>query len=166
MVDIFNSKKHLEFNITKSHTIQPLDADELTVIGDKMEYKWYEFEFFDFIRSISRWTTIKRMIEYLDNFNIVVKYLSGETRTYFIEKEEDFKAFLKETGNKRIGIEEAYIEELNEENINDFVTYKYCEPHRLFTLSAYEDDFIKEYKNILAIADNDSIVEIRSLILY
>jgi len=149
-------KQRIEFKVDREHRIKPYDKMELTNTGLLMDEQWYDFEYFDYVRAISRWIDYDKVNCYGD-MEITVKYLTGKTKTYSLA--DDYEDFFAEMGADDAGIAEAYIPDIDRDFIVDFITYNYEFTHGLFILPIRKDRFINEYHNIPAIADNETIVE-------
>lgn len=158
--EYLESLKRLDFYIEDGSYINPYDND---VIADILEWEdfgnWYDFYFYDLIRATSRWISTENLFEYFSTLKIV-SVSNGEKVVDSIDDEDSYIQFFGDRCDENADIQEVYIENIDEATINGLAMYHYGDTRNTFGIKIPEADFISTYKNIPAIADNDSIEEV------
>lgn len=154
------SLKRLDFYVEDMDCFNPYDND---VIADILEWEdygnWYDFNFYDMIRATSRWISVDNLFEYFTTLKIMA-VSNGKKVAYPIVDEDRYIQFFGDRCDESADIQEVYMEDIDRETINGLAMYEYGDTHNPFEIKISEADFISSYKNIPAIADNDSIEEV------
>lgn len=154
------SLKRLDFYVEDMDCFNPYDND---VIADILEWEdygnWYDFNFYDMIRATSRWISVDNLFEYFTTLKIMA-VSNGKKVAYPIVDEDRYIQFFGDRCDESADVQEVYMEDIDRETINGLAMYEYGDTHNPFEIKILEADFISSYKNIPAIADNDSIEEV------
>lgn len=148
-------KKRLQFYLNESHRLQAYDAQELRIQLSELPYKWYEFEYFDFVRGICRWFEADVLADAFGGFTLVAEDLYGDSESEEIEVGDQLMAQLSVL--KDYQWRKIYIPDVSEEQMRELIKDNSFNTHATFCAYINDDDLAEDIEKIPVFTGRDRL---------